>query len=182
METKEFLSNWNYHKCLSQLFSARFIEYICYRSTAIKIVLNLTVRGSTSDVRIWRRQILGFKIDPRAVMVKLLAICMNVYSDPFRYDSSFIFSFISYFNDYAYGISSAVCASDHTAFPSQKAVSADLESKEILHFGFTRQQISIWCLCYSSIPSVFILSYSRGFRSCVLTTCYNDRMSVLGLQ
>ena len=34
----------------------RFIEYICYESTAIINILILSVRGSTLDVRIWRLQ------------------------------------------------------------------------------------------------------------------------------
>ena len=43
-------------------------EYLCYRSTAIRNIFSLTVRGSTLDVRF--RQILTTKVDPRAVRVK----------------------------------------------------------------------------------------------------------------
>ena len=47
-------SIWIYHKCLSWLFPIHLNT--CYVSTAIINNFNLTVLGSTLDVRIWRLQ------------------------------------------------------------------------------------------------------------------------------
>ena len=55
MEAKAVLSNWNHHKCLSQLFSASF-KYLSYESTVIR--------------NTYRRQILTYKDDHRAERLK----------------------------------------------------------------------------------------------------------------
>ena len=52
-------------------------EYLCYGSTTIENICILTLWGSTLDVRIlrlYRRQILTIKADPRAVRVEMINI------------------------------------------------------------------------------------------------------------
>ena len=44
-------------------------EYLCYGSTAIRNIFSLSVRGSTLESEVCRRQILTTKVDPRAVSV-----------------------------------------------------------------------------------------------------------------
>ena len=44
-------------------------EYLCYGSTDIRNIFPLTARGTTLDVKIYRRQILTTKVDPCAVRV-----------------------------------------------------------------------------------------------------------------
>ena len=54
---------------MSSLAFADSFEYLCYVSTAIINMFTLTVRGSTLESDVCRRQILTPKVDPRAVRV-----------------------------------------------------------------------------------------------------------------
>ena len=80
-------SSWNHPKRLILVSSSRFIwmSVLCYGSTAIIKIFNLTVQESTLDVR---RQILTTDVDPRAARVKVLKY--NLYINQ---ETKFFFRF-----------------------------------------------------------------------------------------
>ena len=58
--------------CLALSASFNIFKYLCNGSTVITNILIPTVRGSTLDVRIYRRRIPRSKVDPCAERVKAL--------------------------------------------------------------------------------------------------------------
>ena len=52
-------------------------KYLCYGSTPIRNILNLTVRGLTLESDVYRHQILTTEVDLRAVGVKIVA-CIDM--------------------------------------------------------------------------------------------------------
>ena len=56
---------------MSKLALSASFEYLCYASTAIRIILILSVRLYTLESDVGRRQILKYKDGPRTERVKL---------------------------------------------------------------------------------------------------------------
>ena len=84
-ENKGCCPIWNRHKCLSQLFPFHLNTYYMlsgHGSTTVRNILILLVRGPSlsSESDVYRRQILTYKDDPRAVRVKANLSNLNVHA------------------------------------------------------------------------------------------------------